>query len=582
MLRSLDVLVLDCQASGASPTHGDLLELGWAVTGAEAIAVPTQAHWIVPATDRPVSRPVRQLTGWTDECLADSIQAADAWARLAADAARARQPNARIPTVIHFARFELSFLRDLHAKMRALAPDPSGDDELPFDAVCLHAIAQRLFPDLPRKNLRAVAGHLGFSPELVRRSAGHVDASAFIWRAVLPALEEAGVTTWDELKTWLEGRAPTSARTRTGKKKLGYPMPAERRRALPDAPGVYRFLRPNGDVLYVGKAASLKKRVASHFSAGVRATDRALEMLSQAHDIRVTPTESILEAALLETDEIKRIDPPYNVQLRVGDRHAWFASTDWRTAAPEPDAVHRVGPLPSRRALAPLGAVRAMLERDGYDDDENLRAAAVGVPRRFAPEAGLFRDAWRDFVEAHLAGDGSVVARLLRASLRIVPEDGPEQSEDDEPSWGREWDIPRIRRHLDRSVHGGGVLVRRAHALALLSHATITFVEPRSTSPRLLVVRGGEIVEQSAAAGLEPPRGEQARPPSRRARQACFDAARYDRLRVLATELRRIVDQGGEVRVGLGAHSARPRRSAPAPDLPPEGDAEEVPSLRSP
>lgn len=553
------MLVVDCQASGASPTHGDLLELGWAVTGAEAIAVPTQAHWIVPATDRPVSRPVRQLTGWTDACLADSIEASDAWSRLQTAAARASRPHARIPTVIHFARFELAFLRDLHAKMRA--GETARDEELPFDAVCLHAIAQRLYPDLPRKNLRAVAGHLGFSPELVRRSAGHVDASAFIWRAVLPALESEGVTTWEELKTWLEGRAPASARTRTGKKKLGYPMPAERRRALPDAPGVYRFLRPNGDVLYVGKAASLKKRVASHFSAGVRATDRALEMLSQAHDIRVTQTESILEAALLETDEIKRIDPPYNVQLRVGDRHAWFASSDWRTAAPVPDAVHRVGPLPSRRALAPLGAVRAMLERDGYDDDENLRAASVGVPRRFAPEAGLFREAWRDFVGAHLAGEGSAVARLLRASLRIVPEDGPEQEEDDEPSWGREWDVARVRRHLDRSVHGGGVLVRRAHALALLSHSRITFVEPRTKAPRLLVVKGCEVIEQSAVVELDPPRpGDDERTPSRRARQACFDAVRYDRLRVLATELRRVVEQGGEVRVRIGAHVARAAR----------------------
>lgn len=553
------MLVVDCQASGASPTHGDLLELGWAVTGAEAFAVPTQAHWIVPATDRPVSRPVRQLTGWTDACLADSIEASDAWSRLQTAAARASRPRARIPTVIHFARFELAFLRDLHAKMRA--GETAHDEELPFDAVCLHAIAQRLFPDLPRKNLRAVAGHLGFSPELVRRSAGHVDASAFIWRAVLPALESEGVTTWEELKTWLEGRAPASARTRTGKKKLGYPMPAERRLALPDAPGVYRFLRPNGDVLYVGKAASLKKRVASHFSAGVRATDRALEMLSQAHDIRVTQTESILEAALLETDEIKRIDPPYNVQLRVGDRHAWFASSDWRTAAPVPDAVHRVGPLPSRRALAPLGAVRAMLERDGYDDDENLRAASVGVPRRFAPEAGLFREAWRDFVGAHLAGEGSAVARLLRASLRIVPEDGPEQEEDDEPSWGREWDVARVRRHLDRSVHGGGVLVRRAHALALLSHSRITFVEPRTKAPRLLVVKGCEVIEQRAVVDLDPPRpGDDERTPSRRARQACFDAVRYDRLRVLATELRRIVEQGGEVRVRIGAHVARVAR----------------------
>ena len=91
------------------------------------------------------------------------------------------------PCVIHFARFELGFLEDLHRRF--------GEGPFPLDIVCLHEVARRLFPELPRRNIRALAGYLGHSPELVRRSAGHVEASAFIWRAVLPALESAGVRT---------------------------------------------------------------------------------------------------------------------------------------------------------------------------------------------------------------------------------------------------------------------------------------------------------------------------------------------------------------------------------------------------
>jgi DNA polymerase-3 subunit epsilon len=549
LLRALEVLVVDCQASGATPAHGDLLELGWSVCGGDRVTVPARAHWIVPRTDRAVSPIVRKLTGWTDDCLATAVDASRAWTMLRSDAATARDgARSAVPTVIHFARFELPFLREMHASASSdTAPEP-----FPFDTVCLHAIAQRLFPDLPRRNLRALAGHLGHSPEQIRRSAGHVEASAFIWRALLPRLEESGARTWDELKSWLDEPAPSSSRARRGKPT--YPLSAERRRALPDAPGVYRFLRPNGDVLYVGKAASLKKRVASHFTTTSRATERALEMLTQAHEVEVTVVASALEAALLETDEIKRLDPPYNVQLRTGERRAWFASRDWTSAMPEPDDEHRVGPLPSRGALSGIAAVRALLE--GAAPTDELRAAAVGVPLRFGPEGAMFDDVWSAFAAEHLGGEAPARTRVLRAAARIVVEDADEQGEavDGEPPGG--WDRDRVRRSLERTVVQEGLLVRRARAVSLLTHATVAFHDERAPHARLLHLDGGAIVEARDVAvvtELLAISASHRRPPSRRARQAGFDAALYDRLRVLATELRRIVDRGGSVALRLGA-----------------------------
>lgn len=552
LLRDIDVLVLDCQATGATPAHGDLLELGWAVCGAERFSVPPRAHWIVPRTDRGVSRTVRKLTGWDDECLAESVDAAHAFRLLYADAARARdEARGTVPTVIHFARFELPFLRELHAH----AAEP--EQPFPFDTLCLHAVAQRLFPDLPRRNLRALAGHLGHSPELVRRSIGHVEASAFIWQALLPALEEAGARTWDELKAWLEApAAATQTRTRTRQGRPAYPLSEERRRALPDAPGVYRFLRPNGDVLYVGKAASLKKRVASHFTTRARATERALEMLTQAHDVVVTPTPTALEAALLETDEIKRLDPPYNVQLRAGDRRAWFASRDWATSAPAPDDEHRVGPLPSRAALSGIAAIRALL--DGAEAIDARRAAAVGVPSAFAPDASIFDEVWRVFAAEHLAGGAPARTRILRAGDRIVIAD--EETSDDAgaeaPPSG--WDRERVRSYLERTVVQEARLVRRARALSLLAYAAVVFREPRGSEVRALVLDRGEVIDTRDVAGVVALASlPSACPPSRHARQAAFDAALYDRLRVLATELRRVAEQGGEVAFRLGRRQSR-------------------------
>ena len=69
------------------------------------------------------------------------------------------------------------------------------------------------------------------------------------------------VRTWSALKAWLDEPAPRARRARRV-----YPLALDRRRALPDGPGVYRFVRRSGDVLYVGKAASLRKRVAGHFT----------------------------------------------------------------------------------------------------------------------------------------------------------------------------------------------------------------------------------------------------------------------------------------------------------------------------
>src|SRR5262245_30032394 len=114
-LRELDVLVLDCQAAGATPAHGDLLEIGWAVCGSNGLLESTESRWIVPRTKRRIGRAFRELTGWTEGCLAEAVDEQGAWAEVAGVAARLGAADASgAPTVIHFARFELPFLRDLH------------------------------------------------------------------------------------------------------------------------------------------------------------------------------------------------------------------------------------------------------------------------------------------------------------------------------------------------------------------------------------------------------------------------------------------------------------------------------------
>ena len=86
-------------------------------------------------------------------------------------------------------------------------------------------------------------------------------------------------------------------------------------KTLPDAPGVYRMLNAAGDVLYVGKAKSLKKRVTSYARGGVHA-DRLTRMVAETAEMLFVTTASETEALLLESNLIKRLKPRYNVSYR--------------------------------------------------------------------------------------------------------------------------------------------------------------------------------------------------------------------------------------------------------------------------
>ncbi|MGA7676109.1 MAG: excinuclease ABC subunit UvrC [Rhizomicrobium sp.] len=86
-------------------------------------------------------------------------------------------------------------------------------------------------------------------------------------------------------------------------------------KTLPDAPGVYRMLGVKGDVLYVGKAKSLRKRVASYAKSGGH-TERIARMILETAEMLFVTTASETEALLLESNLIKRLKPRYNVSFR--------------------------------------------------------------------------------------------------------------------------------------------------------------------------------------------------------------------------------------------------------------------------
>ncbi|MEO8969950.1 MAG: excinuclease ABC subunit UvrC [Solirubrobacteraceae bacterium] len=98
---------------------------------------------------------------------------------------------------------------------------------------------------------------------------------------------------------------------------------ADRRRELPDEPGVYLFRNDKGKVIYVGKAKSIRKRVASHFSnPSTRAGREILEMIDQIEAL-VVHTES--EALIVEQNFIKQYKPRLNIRLRDDKSYPYIA-----------------------------------------------------------------------------------------------------------------------------------------------------------------------------------------------------------------------------------------------------------------
>ena len=90
----------------------------------------------------------------------------------------------------------------------------------------------------------------------------------------------------------------------------------EKVKALPDLPGVYIMKNEKGHVIYVGKAKSLRKRVASYFLKTAGQSTKTVSLVSHISDIDYMVTSSEVEALILENNLIKRHRPRYNVILR--------------------------------------------------------------------------------------------------------------------------------------------------------------------------------------------------------------------------------------------------------------------------
>ncbi len=574
-LRHAPVLVVDCQTTGANPQRGHLLEIGWTRTSAASWSrnrPAIESHLVALPPGAGIPRAITRLTGLRDADLGAAVARGSAWRLLRRAATGRGRP---VAAVAHFARFEDQFLRHLHAEC-----DPRR--RFPLQWLCTHEIARRLFPDLPRRGLRALAGYFDLPVPELKRAADHVAAQAGLWARLVAQLErERGIRMLDELLPLLAGKPPARAT------RWRYPLARETRLGLPDQPGVYRFLSRSSEVLYVGKATSLRKRVNSYYRKR-RCEEKLLELVTRAHDVQASCTRSALEAALLEVEQIHRFDPPYNRALRDQGQGVWFCSRDLTSWRESPDERHSLGPLPGRETLAAVRVLADLLRapRRRLSDLPGTARQLMLDPRRLETQAlrhgcDLLRERHRDLTAGRWdapflmqAGAVLLTARVteqLEAARAVSSgateaesvdprlEEGP--ADEEAAAEIAPLEPAEVADGLEHLLVHAARLRSRARLLALLSESVLRWNPPPEApdapdapegqdAPRTLSIRGGAIAEVDALEG----RGSDALRegfPSRLDRLAAFDRLTYNRLRVLMTEMRRLTSQGREVELLL-------------------------------
>ncbi len=162
---------------------------------------------------------------------------------------------------------------------------------------------------------------------------------------------------------------------------------------IPDAPGVYLYYDAHGHLLYVGKATSLKRRVSSYFmkahdpSTSFRAGNRIAEMVTHIGRIDYSETPTVIEALVLEANQIKALKPKYNILQRDDKTYLYLVIT--REAFPKPllmrglDLEH-LGVYPFALRLEGIAKKKFLALFGPYTSGPSLRKA-LDLVRRAIP-----------------------------------------------------------------------------------------------------------------------------------------------------------------------------------------------------
>ncbi|KZM74158.1 DEDD exonuclease domain-containing protein [Nocardia terpenica] len=314
-------VVVDLETTGTSPDGDGITEIGAVkVRGGEVLG--EFATLVNPGCAIPPQ--VVQITGITTAMVREAP-------RIEAVLPGFLEFASGAVLVAHNARFDTGFLRA--AATRCETPWPA------FRVLCTVQLARRVLgrDEAPSVRLSALARLLGARTTPTHRALDDARATVDVLHALIERVGNLGVQSLTELVDYL----PEVTCRQRAKRFLAADLPA--------TPGVYLFRGPGEEVLYIGTAVNLRRRVRGYFT-GSETRTRMREMVALATRVDHVPCAHGLEAGVRELRLLVAHTPPYNRRSKFPKR-AW-----WITLTEEPFPRFAVSRTPARDALGPFGS----------------------------------------------------------------------------------------------------------------------------------------------------------------------------------------------------------------------------------
>lgn len=362
-LRETTFVVVDLETTGGSAAADAITEIG-AVKVQGGAVLGEFATLIDP--QRSIPPQIVRLTGITTAmvCAAPTIGAVlPAFFEFAHGSV----------LVAHNARFDIGFLRGAAELCAIPWPRPA--------VLCTVRLARRVLSreEAPSVRLAALARLFAVANEPTHRALDDARATVEVLHALIERVGNQGVHTYADLRAYLPGVTPAQRRKRV------------LAQHLPHRPGVYLFRGPSREVLYVGTAIDLRRRVFQYFNGAEQRT-RVKEMVALAEGVEHVECAHALEAGVRELRLLAAHAPPYNRRSRFPQRWWWVVLTDEAfprfSIVRSPRHQRAIGPFRSRADAADTAALLARFTGVRTCTTRLARAARHGPacpPRELSP-----------------------------------------------------------------------------------------------------------------------------------------------------------------------------------------------------